>query len=86
VISLQNENEKLIKERDRARIAAEQQVPEVARKVIHKTEQEENLIRYYQSRSIANNSLVPPPNEAPTTMRKTGRYEQFHFSDWESVI
>ena len=27
-------------------------------------------------------SLVPPPNEAPTTMRKTKRYEQFQFSDW----
>lgn len=81
VVTLQQENEKLMLERDRARIAAEQQVPEVARKVMNKTEQEEKLIRYYQSKSVAMKSMVPAP-DAPTTMRKTARYDQFQFSDW----
>lgn len=58
----------------------------MARKVINKTEQEENLIRYYQSKSIAMKSLVPPPKDPPTALRKTNRYDQFHFSDWESVM
>ena len=71
----------MIRERDRARIEAQQQVHDIAKKVLNKTEQEEKLIRYYQTKSVAMKSMVPPP-EAPTTMRKTDRYDRFQFSDW----
>lgn len=81
---MQEENEKLHQERDRARFAADQRLPDVAKKIQNESERAENLMRYHQSRSMAMKSLVPPAQEekVPITMRKTTRYDQFHFSDW----
>jgi chromosome segregation ATPase len=84
VLKLQEENQKLLDERNIARISAEQRVPEVARKSKNDAEKTENLMRFHQSRSVAMQSLVPAP-EKPL-VRRTDRYDQFHFSDWESVM
>lgn len=81
---MQNENEKLHDERNVARIAAEQRVPDVGRKSKVDAEKTENLMRYHQSRSVAMQSMVPSA-EKPT-VKRTARYDQFHFSDWESVV
>ena len=84
VKKLQNENENLLEERDRARFAAEQRVPDVAKKNKVEGSKLESQARFFQSRDMAMKSMVPPADK--TVAKKNNKYDQFHFSDWESVM